>query len=159
MSPRRRKAADDQLLLSVHLSFSQSRERVGHVRRTEPLGDQPFPAVATASASSDAPSPVTCSVMRNGSFRLNTPRALAPLLQRERPQVAAAREQHVEDVVEELAVLTAAEPVATADEGDHLAVDHEAVRRVRVERGGQRLRSDRSAIARCASTAGYARRP
>jgi hypothetical protein len=57
---------------------------------------------------------------------------VSPLFERERPHVMAVREEHVEDVVEELAALTATEPVATRDERNRFTVDHEVVGRIRV---------------------------
>ena len=77
--------------------------------------------------------------MRSGSRQPSRPSSTARRSSSaKRPHVAAVGEQHVEDVVEELAALAATEPVATADERHRLTVDHEAVGRIRVQRGGQR---------------------
>jgi hypothetical protein len=93
----------------VHLSLSQSRERVETYGVPRRLAISPSQPSRQASARSAA---------------------------REGPQVAPVREQRVEDVVEEPAVLAAAETIASADECHGLAVDHEPVGRFAVKCGG-----------------------
>ena len=124
----------------MHLSLSQSRERVETYGVPSALGDQPLPAVAARVGEQrravaghllgHAQRVAASAARRRARARRSSSGSDA--------HVAAVGEQHVEDVVEELAALAAAEPVATADEGDRLAVDDEAVGRIGVERGGQR---------------------
>jgi hypothetical protein len=124
----------------VHLSLSQSRERVETYGVPSRLaGDQPLPALlarlrqqrgAVAGLLVGDPQrirPVEHALQRSPA-----------LLQREPAHVAPVRHQDVEDVVEEHGALATAEPVAPADEGDRLAVDHEPVGGVLIQRGGDR---------------------
>ena len=129
----------DQLLLGRALELEPVARAGGDVRRADALGDQPFPAVAARAG--EQRGAVAGHLLGHAQRVLPAQQVRqhrAALLQREGPQVAPVREQDVEDVVEELGALAAAEAVAPADEGHGLAVDHESVGRVGVERGGER---------------------
>ena len=154
------KPADDELLRARALELEPVARARGDVRRAEALGDQPLPAVAArvrrAAPRRRRSSARSCAAGPPAQHALEH---LPPLLERERAHVAPVRDQHVERVVEELAALAAAEPVAAADER------RPPRRRSRSRRPGPRraprpaTRSGRSAPARCASTAAWDRPP
>src|SRR3954451_883138 len=126
--PRRSEAADDQLLRARALELEPVARPGGDVGRAEALGDQPLPAVtARLGQERRAVAGHLVGDAQRVSPVQHALEHLPALLERKRPHVAASREQHVEDVVEELRVFTAAEAIATADERARLAVEHEAV--------------------------------
>ena len=136
---RRGEAADHEFLRARALELEPVARARRHVRRAGALGDQALPAVLTRAREQRR----TVAGHRLGQAKRVRPpqhplEHVPPLLEGQRPDVAAAGDQHVERVVEELAAGAAAEPVATPDERHGLPVDHEAVGRIRVQRGGQR---------------------
>ncbi len=136
---RRGEAPDHELLRARALELQPVARARGHVRRAEALGDQSLPAVSARVGEQRCA--VAGELLGHAQWVAPAQHAIeygSPFFERERPHVAAVCDQHVEDVVEELAVRAATEPVTAADERNRLTVDHEAVGRDRVQCGGQR---------------------